>query len=81
MKKSYILFILFCFSQLAIAQSKISVTFFVDVSSYMGDVPIKDSNIKIGGNFTDAGSIYANWDALTSPQFKWLSGKIFFTKN
>lgn len=79
MKKLYILFILFCFSQLAIAQSKISVTFFVDVSSYLGNVPIKDSNIKIGGNFTDAGSIYANWDALASPQFKLLKDKVFYT--
>lgn len=62
-----------------LAQSKISVTFFVDVSSYKGDVPIKDSNIKIGGNFLDAGSIYANWDALASPKFKLLKDKIFYT--
>ncbi len=79
MIKIYTFICLLLTAQIVNAQSKISITFFVDVSSYNGDVPIKDSNIKIGGNFLDAGSVYQNWDALSSPRFKWLSGKVFYT--
>lgn len=79
MKKLYTLTMLFGIMQIGFAQSKVSINFIVDASSYLGNLPVIDSNIKIGGNFTDAGSSIANWDALASPKFKFIKDKLFYT--
>ncbi len=79
MKKLYTLTMLLGIMQISFAQSKVSINFMVDVSSYKGDVPITENNIKIGGNFTDAGGSIANWNALASPKFKFIKDKLFYT--